>query len=163
MLKIRLQRVGRKNDPSFRVVCIDSRKGPKSGNNIEILGSYNPKQNYINIKEDRVKYWISTGAQISDVVNNILVKKGIIKAEKKHVSRGKKNTRTLEKKEIKEEVNPSAGGEESSKEIEKEVKDEGSTNLPVSREEIPAQTNKEDESSVKVSEVSTEEIVSENK
>lgn len=103
MLKIRLQRVGRKNDPSFRVVCIDSRKGPKSGNNIEILGSYNPKQNYINIKEDRVKYWISTGAQISDVINNILVKKGIIKAEKKHVSRGKKNTRTPEKEEVKEE------------------------------------------------------------
>lgn len=161
MLKIRLQRVGRKNDPSFRVVCIDSRKGPKSGNNIEILGSYNSKQNYINIKEDRVKYWISTGAQISDVINNILVKKGIIKAQKKHVSRGKKNTRTPEKEEVKEE-NPSAGGEESSKEIEGEVKNEEKEIN--TKEESPAQIDKKEEASqVEASDVSTEEVVSENK
>ncbi|MCH7538497.1 MAG: 30S ribosomal protein S16, partial [Proteobacteria bacterium] len=41
MLKVRLQRVGRRNDPSFRVVVIDSKKGPKSRNYIEMLGSYN--------------------------------------------------------------------------------------------------------------------------
>lgn len=162
MLKIRLQRVGRKNDPSFRVVCIDSRKGPKSGNNIEILGSYNPKQNYINIKEDRVKYWISTGAQISDVINNILVKKGIIKAEKKHVSRGKKNTRTPEKEEVKEEENLIVGGEKSPKEIEGEVKNEEKEIN--TKEESPAQIDKkENKESVEVSEVSIEEVVSKNK
>lgn len=161
MLKIRLQRVGRKNDPSFRVVCIDSRKGPKSGNNIEILGSYDPKQNYINIKEDRVKYWISTGAQVSDVINNILVKKGIIKAQKKHVSRGKKNTRTPEKKEEIKEENPQSVEEESPKETE-EVKDEEKA---INTEEEPsAQVDKkEDASQVEASEVSTEEVVSENK
>lgn len=149
MLKIRLQRVGRKNDPSFRIVCIDSKKGPKSGNNIEILGSYNPKQNYINIKEERVKYWISTGAQISDVVNNILIKKGIIKAKKKHVSRGKKNTRILEKKE---EIK-----EESIKETKKETDNE---NKEINTEkESPIQTDKEENSA----DISTEEIVSENK
>lgn len=161
MLKIRLQRVGRKNDPSFRVVCIDSRKGPKSGNNIEILGSYDPKQNYINIKEDRVKYWISTGAQVSDVINNILVKKGIIKAQKKHVSRGKKNTRTPEKKEEIKEENPQSVEEESPKETE-EVKDE--EKAINTEEESPAQVDKkEDASQVEASEVSTEEVVSENK
>ncbi|MEK7589726.1 MAG: 30S ribosomal protein S16 [Patescibacteria group bacterium] len=95
MLKIRLQRVGRKNDPSFRVVCTDSKKGPKSGNNVEILGSYDPKQNNVAIKGDRVKHWVSQGAQVSDTVNNILIKEGIIKGKKVHVSRGKKNTRNL--------------------------------------------------------------------
>ena len=105
MLKIRLQRVGRKNDPSYRVVCTDSKKGPKSGNSVEILGSYDPKKDNIAIKGDRVEYWISQGAQVSDTVNNILVKEGIIKAKKKHVSRGKKNTRTpeVEEAEVKAE------------------------------------------------------------
>ena len=99
MLKIRLQRVGRKNDPSFRVVCTDSKKGPKSGNSVETLGSYDPKRDYIAVKGDRVEHWILQGAQISDTVNNLLVKEGTIKAKKKHVSRGKKNTRTPEVEE----------------------------------------------------------------
>ena len=103
MLKIRLQRVGRRNDPSFRVVCIDSRKGPKSANNVEILGSYDPKQNRTAVKGDRVEYWVSKGAQVSDTVNNILVKEGIIKGKKIHVSQGKKNTRDPSAEEVKEE------------------------------------------------------------
>jgi len=44
MLKIRLQRFGRKHDPTFRVVLTDSRSGPKSGKFLEVLGSYNPRQ-----------------------------------------------------------------------------------------------------------------------
>lgn len=104
MLKIRLQRVGRKNDPSFRVVCVDSRKGPKSGNNVEILGSYSPKQGHTDIKGERVGYWVSKGAHISDTVHNLLVKRGIVKAKKIHVSRGKKNTRDLKVDDVKDET-----------------------------------------------------------
>lgn len=81
MLKIRLQRIGRKNDPSFRVVVTDSRRGPKSGNNIEVVGSHNPSQGAPVIKEDRVKYWLSKGAKVSDTIHNLLVKKGIINAK----------------------------------------------------------------------------------
>ncbi len=85
MLKIRLQRVGRKNDASFRVVVIESQRGPKAGNALEVLGFYDPKKNVIEIKGDRVTHWISVGAQVSDTVHNLLVKKKIIKGDKINV------------------------------------------------------------------------------
>lgn len=92
MLMIRLQRVGRKNDPSFRVVVTDSRRGPKSGNNIEVVGSHNPSQGGPVINADRVKYWISKGAKVSDTIHNILVKKGIIQGNTIDVLPAKKET-----------------------------------------------------------------------
>ncbi len=85
MLKIRLQRVGRKNDASFRVVVIESQRGPKAGNALEVLGFYDPKKDIIEIKGDRVTHWISVGAQVSDTVHNLLVKKKIIKGDKINV------------------------------------------------------------------------------
>ena len=85
MLKIRLQRVGRKNDASFRVVVIESQRGPKAGNALEVLGFYDPKKNITEIKGDRVTHWISVGAQPSNTVHNILVKEKIIKGEKRNV------------------------------------------------------------------------------
>ncbi|MBT4894925.1 30S ribosomal protein S16 [bacterium] len=142
MLKIRLQRVGRKNDPSFRVVCTDSQKGPKSGNNVEVLGSYDPKRDNVAIKGDRVEYWISKGAQVSDTVNNILRKEGIIKTKKKHVSRGKKNTRDVsaEVGESKEEA--PAEGAEATEAPDEEVKTE---EAPVEEKAPEAEAPKEEE------------------
>ena len=85
MLMIRLQRIGRKNDPSFRVVVTDSKRGPKSGNNVEVLVSYNPHINVTQMKEDRVKHWMSKGAKVSDTVHNLLVSKKIIEGKKINV------------------------------------------------------------------------------
>ena len=82
MLKVRLQRVGRRNDPSFRIVVIESTKGPKSRNYIEMLGSYNARLKKTEIKDDRVKHWISQGAQVSDTVHNLLISNKIIEGEK---------------------------------------------------------------------------------
>tara|TARA_B100001964_G_scaffold8434_2_gene9058 strand:- start:100 stop:570 length:471 start_codon:yes stop_codon:yes gene_type:complete len=113
MLKIRLQRVGRKNDPSFRAVCVDSRKSPKVGKHTEVLGSYDPKRDYIAIDGERVKHWISKGAQVSDTMHNLLVKEGVIKAKKIHVAKGKKKV----KKEIKADAEtPAEEKEEAPKE-----------------------------------------------
>ena len=50
MLKIRLQRIGRKNDPAFRVVLTDSKNSTKSGRFLEILGTYNPKAGEKNLE-----------------------------------------------------------------------------------------------------------------
>mgnify|MGYP001992261641 CR=1 FL=1 len=120
MLKIRLQRIGRKNDPSFRVITVDSRKGPKAGKPTEVLGSYDPRRNSIAIKDERVKYWISKGAQVSDSMHNILVKEGVIKAKKIHVAKGKKK--------IKEEKKEEAKTEESKEpEVTEEKKEESKT------------------------------------
>jgi small subunit ribosomal protein S16 len=99
MLKIRLQRIGRKNDPSFRVVLTDSKNSTKSGKFNEILGSYNVKAGDIVFKEDRVKYWISQGAQVSDTIHNFLVANKIIEGKKRNVLSKKSPTKA--RKELK--------------------------------------------------------------
>ena len=86
MLAIRLQRVGKRNNPSYRVVLTDTRRGPKSGGFLEILGSYNPQQKgSLQIKGERISHWIAAGAQPSDTVHNLLVKAEVIKKPKRHV------------------------------------------------------------------------------
>lgn len=84
MLKIRLQRIGRKNEAAFRLVVTDSKNGPQSGKFLEVLGAYTVKADKVEIKADRVKHWISTGAQVSDTAHNMLVAKGIIEGKKKN-------------------------------------------------------------------------------
>lgn len=74
---IRLQRVGRKNDPSFRVVVVDSREAAKSGKAIEILGSHDARGDRTELKAERINYWLSVGAKASNTVSNLLIKKGI--------------------------------------------------------------------------------------
>lgn len=93
MLKIRLQRIGRKNDPSFRVVLTDSKNSTKSGKFKEIIGSYNPKSGEVLFKADRVKYWVSMGAQVSDTIHNFLVTQKIIEGKKKNVLSKKSPTK----------------------------------------------------------------------
>jgi small subunit ribosomal protein S16 len=78
MLMIRLQRIGRKNDPAFRVVLTDSKNSTKSGKFKEILGSYNLKKGEVLFKADRIIYWMSQGAQVSDTVHNFLVQQKLI-------------------------------------------------------------------------------------
>ena len=73
MLAIRLQRVGRKNDPSFRVIVADSKLKPKTGNVLEVLGSYNARMGKPIINLDRAKHWMSVGAKASGTVHNLLV------------------------------------------------------------------------------------------
>lgn len=81
MLKIRMQRIGRRHDPKFRVIVTDARRGPKTGNFIEMLGSYDAKMGNIQLNADRIKYWLSVGAQASDTVHNFLVKEGVVQGK----------------------------------------------------------------------------------
>jgi small subunit ribosomal protein S16 len=85
MLMMRLQRVGRKNDPSFRIVVTDKRTGPKSDRHIDRLGSYNPKMNHVQIDGEKAKEWLAKGVQPSDTVHNILVGQKVIEGKKKNV------------------------------------------------------------------------------
>lgn len=87
MLTIRLQRVGRKNDPSFRVVVTDSRNSTKSGKFIEVVGSYDARKGEPQLKAERIQYWLSKGAKTSDTVHNLLVSKSIISSSKIDVSK----------------------------------------------------------------------------
>jgi len=85
MLKIRLQRVARKHIPIFRVVLTDSKNSTKSGKFHEILGSFNLKTDEKTVNAERVKYWISKGAQPSGTVHNYLVHERIIEGKKINV------------------------------------------------------------------------------
>ena len=85
MLKIRMQRIGRINMPSYRLIVVEHTEGPKTGRFTEIVGTYNPRNKEKNLKADRIKYWISVGAQPSDTVHNMLVSEGVITGKKINV------------------------------------------------------------------------------
>lgn len=85
MLVIRLKRIGRRNDPSFRIVVGEKIYSPKSGKHLAQLGSYNPKTKASVIDDAAVKEWMSKGAKLSDTVHNLFLKKGIITGKKINV------------------------------------------------------------------------------
>lgn len=72
-LRMRLQRLGKKNQPFYHVVVTDSRKA-RNGKCIEKLGYYNPMQepSVIELKVDRMAHWYKVGARPSDCVANLL-------------------------------------------------------------------------------------------
>jgi small subunit ribosomal protein S16 len=83
---IRLQRTGRKHEPTFRIVLTDSKNSTKSGRIHEILGSYDPRNDAMGeMNEDRVKHWLGLGAKASGTVHNMLVSKGVIGGKKINV------------------------------------------------------------------------------
>ncbi|MEA2452465.1 MAG: small subunit ribosomal protein [Actinomycetota bacterium] len=73
MVKIRLMRVGKRKQPSYRVVVADSRS-PRDGRIIEAIGHYQPRQDpsVVEIDNERALYWLRTGAQASDSVRQLL-------------------------------------------------------------------------------------------
>ncbi len=77
-VSMRLTRIGGKKDPVWRVVVADSRS-PRDGRSIETIGRYNAQTHpsTIVIDEDRVRHWLSKGAQPSDAVRKLLKTQGI--------------------------------------------------------------------------------------
>ena len=77
-VKLRLTRVGSKKNPVYRIVAADSRS-PRDGKFLEIVGRYNPQADpsVIELKEERIKDWLSKGAQPSATVQRLLKAKGI--------------------------------------------------------------------------------------
>ena len=134
MLKIRLQRVGKKHEPTFRLVLTDSKNSTKSGKCLENLGNFDSRhgENF-SFKTDRVTYWMSKGAQTSATVHNILVSKKVIDGKKINVLPLKKPI----VKEVKEETTIKAENTEEMKEEITETKVEAGapTETPVSAEE----------------------------
>ncbi len=82
MLTIRLNRTGKKNAPSYRVVLIEKTAPPKSGKFLELLGNYNPRLKEISLKKERIEYWLGQGVKTSDTVHNLLVSNRVINSPK---------------------------------------------------------------------------------
>jgi small subunit ribosomal protein S16 len=78
-VKLRLMRMGKKKQPVYRLVAADSRS-PRDGRFIEILGTYEPREEPTRIKidNDKVVRWLKTGAQPTETVAKLLKKSGAI-------------------------------------------------------------------------------------
>ncbi len=81
MLRIRLARVGRKHDPSYRVIVTERGRAPQPGNYVEQVGTYDARSDEHDLKPERIEHWISNGAQPSETVHNLLVKAGVIEGD----------------------------------------------------------------------------------
>ncbi len=79
MLKIRLRRVGRRKQPSYRIVVAES-SAPRDGRFVEVIGFYNPRTQpeTVRVKEDRALHWLSVGAQPTDAVARMFKKRGTL-------------------------------------------------------------------------------------
>ena len=75
MLMIRLSRMGARKQPHYRVVVIEKERA-RNGRPVEVVGTYNPRTNpaSIELKRERIDYWVSKGAQMSDRVSKIVSK-----------------------------------------------------------------------------------------
>ena len=128
MLMIRLQRIGRKHEPAYRLVLTDSKNSTKSGRFLEILGSYDSRRGEkAEFRSDRITHWISVGAKTSDTVHNLLIDKKIIT--------GKKVNKLPKKTPLKTAVSPQA---EEAKAVPTEASSDESTS--VAEPEYPAET-----------------------
>jgi len=77
-VKLRLRRMGKKKQPIYKVVAADARS-PRDGKFLEAVGIYNPLTNphTIDLKEDRINYWLDNGAQPTDTVKSLFNQTGI--------------------------------------------------------------------------------------
>ncbi len=75
MVMIRLARVGATKKPYYRVVVIEKDRA-RNGRSIEVVGTYNPRTNpaTVDLKHDRIQYWVGVGAQMSETVGKLVKK-----------------------------------------------------------------------------------------
>lgn len=127
MVKIRLTRTGKKHQPHYRIVAIDS-AAPRDSEYIERIGYYNPRTKPPTLKYDKelLEKWIKNGAQMTDTVHDIFVREGVIEQTDKRVAvikakiqASKKRNEPEEEEEEKTEENDKEDKEEKSDEKEK--------------------------------------------
>jgi len=75
VLMIRMARIGARKQPYYRVVVIDKERA-RNGRSVEVVGLYNPRTSptTFDVKRDRIDYWVSKGAQLSETVRRLLSK-----------------------------------------------------------------------------------------
>lgn len=137
MLSIRFNRTGKKNRATFRVVLQEKTQAPNR-RHIEILGSYDPHSKEVILKSDRITYWIGQGAEVSDSVHNLLVREGVVKADKKPIK--------MEKPAVKEEEPAESSEAEEKTEDASETPKEEEKTEDVSTEEKKEEEQKEEKS-----------------
>jgi len=97
MLRIRLLRAGKKNQPFFKVVVTDQKNPPRGGRPKEKVGFYNPLTKERKLNKERILYWLSVGAKPSDTVLNLMISEGIVEGKKVDVFKKPKKEKEKEK------------------------------------------------------------------
>ena len=148
MLVIRLQRVGKKHQPSYRMVLQDRRWKP-SGKALELLGFYNPISKEKQFQAERIKFWISKGAQPSPTLHNMFIDAGVITGEKVKVWKPKKSKEGDKSESKKEKAKPAASNTSNvsgaTDGVESEEKKPASPELPRGEEEPKEESKPEPE------------------
>lgn len=143
MVSIKLSRVGKKKLPQYRIIVCDRRKDPW-GNFLEIVGFYNPlkKPKIIELKKERISYWLSVGAQPTATVHNLLVDADLLKKAKKKASKKKAKKEETDKKEG--DVRATVESEKEAAKAEKpEVEEKDKKDAEAAEDEKPKQETKE--------------------
>lgn len=156
---IRFQRIGRKNDASFRMAVLEKTAGPKAGKYVDLVGTYNPKTKQITYKAEKIQDWIKKGAQVSPSLKNLLIKNGVLEGSKVAVISKKNLEKNIAKKKAEEEAAQAKAAEEKAKaDAEAAKAAEEAANAPAEEapaespieeavaEEAPAEETKEEES-----------------
>lgn len=95
---IRFQRIGRRNDPAFRILVLEKTASPKAGTYVEQVGTYNPRTKAFSVDAEKIKGWMAKGAQLTPSLKNLLISQGVIDGAKVQVI-SKKNLEKNVKKE----------------------------------------------------------------
>lgn len=89
MLAIKLKRIGKKKQTSFRVI-VSEKRSKLNGRYVEDLGFWNPHTNKASLNKERATYWLEHGAEATPTVHNLFVKREVVKGEKIAVINKKK-------------------------------------------------------------------------
>ena len=151
MLTIRFARVGKRNKAQFKIVLQERTASPQ-GRHVEVLGSYEPHLKQAILEGERIKYWLSKGAHLSDTMHNLLVSKGVITGAKRKVKVSAKKAEEAkpeEKAEVKKEKKSASAqaaadkpAEKPKKEAKSEAKPEKKPKEEVSKKEEKAEAPK---------------------
>ncbi len=154
MLTIRFERVGKRNKAQFKIALQEKTVAP-GGRHVEILGSYDPHSKQAILKEDRIRYWLSKGAQASDTAWNLFVSKGLITDKKRVVK--------LPAKKVEEAVEVSEAPKTEEAKTEETVKEEKPAE-EIKKEEAPIEAPIEAaKEETKVEEKKPEKVANEEK
>ncbi|MBK9098326.1 MAG: 30S ribosomal protein S16 [bacterium] len=143
-VKLRLRRMGKKKQPIYKLVAADSRS-PRDGKFLEAVGFYNPLTNphTLDLKEDRIMYWLNVGAQPTHTVKSLLRQKGIT-LKKELISKGLDEEKIKSELENWQKMKEAGSKKKADKKLSKKAKakQEAQANAEASDKQAPAEESK---------------------
>ena len=149
-VKIRLRRMGKKKRPIYKLVAADSRS-PRDGKFLEAVGFYNPltDPHTLDLKEDRIMYWLNVGAQPTHTVKSLLRQKGIT-LKKELLTKGLDEEKVKSEMENWQKMKEAGSKKKTEKKLSRKAKakQEAQASTETTEKEVPAEaeTKTEDKS-----------------